>query len=34
VAAGWIAIVAGLAALFIRRRGPDSEAPTVAPAPA
>jgi sugar phosphate permease len=34
VAAGWIAIVAGLAALMIRRRGTDVEPPAVAPIPA
>ena len=34
VAAGWIAIVAGLAAMMIRRRGTDPEPPTVAPIPA
>ena len=34
VAAGWIAIVAGLAAMMIRRRGTDPEPPTAAPMPA
>jgi predicted MFS family arabinose efflux permease len=34
VAAGWIAIVAGLAAMMIRRRGTDVEPPVVASAPA
>jgi predicted MFS family arabinose efflux permease len=34
VAAGWIAIVAGLAAMMIRRRGTDAEPPAVAPIPA
>ena len=34
VAAGWIAIVAGFAALAIRRRGPDLEAPAPASATA
>ncbi len=34
VAAGWIAIVAGFAALAIRRKGPDGEVPVVASAPA
>jgi sugar phosphate permease len=34
VAAGWIAIVAGFAALAIRRKGPDAEVPVVVSAPA
>ncbi|HSL76668.1 MAG TPA: MFS transporter [Candidatus Limnocylindrales bacterium] len=34
VAAGWIAIVAGFAALMIRRKGPDAEAPAAASAAA
>ena len=34
VAAGWIAIVAGFAALAIRRKGPDAEAAVAASAPA
>jgi sugar phosphate permease len=34
VAAGWIAIVAGFAALMIRRRGPDVDVPAPASAPA
>ena len=34
VAAGWIAIVAGFAALAIRRRGPDADAPAPVSAPA
>jgi sugar phosphate permease len=34
VAAGWIAIVAGFAALMIRRRGPDTDAPAPASAAA
>jgi sugar phosphate permease len=34
VAAGWIAIVAGFAALAIRRKGPDADVPVVVSAPA
>jgi sugar phosphate permease len=34
VAAGWIAIVAGFAALAIRRRGPDADVPVPVSAPA
>jgi predicted MFS family arabinose efflux permease len=34
VAAGWIAIVAGFAALAIRRKGPDADIPVVVSAPA
>jgi len=34
VAAGWVAIVAGFAALAIRRKGPDAEAPAPASAAA
>jgi sugar phosphate permease len=34
VAAGWIAIVAGFAALAIRRKGPDTDVPVVVSAPA
>jgi sugar phosphate permease len=34
VAAGWIAIVAGFAALMIRRKGPDAEAQIPVSAPA
>ncbi len=34
VAAGWIAIVAGFAALAIRRKGPDPDVPVVVSAPA
>ena len=34
VAAGWIAIIAGFAALAIRRKGPDVDAQEPAPAPA
>jgi sugar phosphate permease len=34
VAAGWIAIVAGFAALAIRRKGPDADVPVVVSSPA
>jgi predicted MFS family arabinose efflux permease len=34
VAAGWIAIIAGFAALMIRRRGPDADVPVPVSAPA
>jgi sugar phosphate permease len=34
VAAGWIAIIAGFAALMIRRRGPDADVPVAVSAPA